>query len=129
MSRRGWSRELASAQVAQSAGRECGQVDVADAFDQARPEFASFLMRELITRISTTPTTGAGADCYLAAVSLRVLPALATLTLVLTGCASTDHAPRQAVSTFTCCRSHDVNRVYHPWRRSDHPLDPGDVHG
>jgi len=34
----------------------------------------------------------------------------------MTACASTaaDEGARQAVSTFTCCIRHDVNRTYHP---------------
>lgn len=47
---------------------------------------------------------------------MRVVIGLASLALVLAGCASTavNQGPRQAVSTFTCCTGRDVNRTYHP---------------
>jgi hypothetical protein len=47
---------------------------------------------------------------------MRVVIGLASVALALSACASTaaNQAPRQAVSAFTCCIGHDVNRIYHP---------------
>ncbi len=52
---------------------------------------------------------------YSSPVSLRAVSALAAA-LALTACAGTGSqaGSRHAVSTFTCCVGHDVNRVYHP---------------
>ena len=52
---------------------------------------------------------------YPADVLLRTASVLALSVLSLTACGSdSDSGTRDAVSSFTCCTAHDVNRVYHP---------------